>query len=279
MAAWDRGDFFAAHEALEPAWMGTDDLEERALHQGLIKVAAAYVHAVRRNPAGIAKNLSRRPAPPRPGRRRRAAHGAWTSRTLIADIDARLADPALAATATTSSGGPHPHEPSRRHPRRRSALRRHPPPDPVRPAVILDVREADEFREVRVPGSLFVPMSELGARLARCRRTGRCSSCAPRARRSQQVTGFLLQNGWEDVGNIAGGITAWERMGLPVDSGPVRRRRGHSSPADPVARRNRDRPPRARRPSSSGGIRWRAPAADPRPERPDLLRVVVARTR
>lgn len=58
LAAYGRGDFFAAHEALEPAWMGTDDLAERALHQGLIKVAAAYVHAVRGNPLGIARNLT-----------------------------------------------------------------------------------------------------------------------------------------------------------------------------------------------------------------------------
>jgi hypothetical protein len=56
--AYDRGDFFEAHELLEPAWMGTDDLAERALHQGLIKLAAAYVHGVRRNPLGIAKNLA-----------------------------------------------------------------------------------------------------------------------------------------------------------------------------------------------------------------------------
>src|SRR5947208_14226569 len=57
VAAYGRGDFFEAHEELEPAWMGTDDLAERALHQGLIKVAAAYVHAVRGNPAGVRKNL------------------------------------------------------------------------------------------------------------------------------------------------------------------------------------------------------------------------------
>ena len=37
--------------------MGTDDRAERALLQGLIKVAAAYVHDVRGNPAGIARNL------------------------------------------------------------------------------------------------------------------------------------------------------------------------------------------------------------------------------
>ncbi len=55
--AYERGDFFLAHELLEPAWMGTADLAERELHQGLIKLAAAYVHAVRGNPAGVVKNL------------------------------------------------------------------------------------------------------------------------------------------------------------------------------------------------------------------------------
>ena len=57
LAAYDRGDFFDAHEDLEPAWMGTPDLAERALLQGLIKVAAAYVHDVRGNPTGIGRNL------------------------------------------------------------------------------------------------------------------------------------------------------------------------------------------------------------------------------
>ena len=58
LAAYERGDFFEAHELLEPAWMGTPDMPERALLQGLIKVAAAYVHDVRGNPAGIARNLT-----------------------------------------------------------------------------------------------------------------------------------------------------------------------------------------------------------------------------
>ncbi len=37
--------------------MGTDDLAERAAIQGLIKLAAADVHGVRGNPAGVARNL------------------------------------------------------------------------------------------------------------------------------------------------------------------------------------------------------------------------------
>lgn len=55
--AYERGDFFLAHELLEPAWMGTADPTERAFLQGLIKLAAADVHGVRGNPAGVAKNL------------------------------------------------------------------------------------------------------------------------------------------------------------------------------------------------------------------------------
>jgi predicted metal-dependent hydrolase len=55
--AYGRGDFFLAHELLEPAWMGAREPAERALHSGLIKVAAGFVHAVRGNPAGVIKNL------------------------------------------------------------------------------------------------------------------------------------------------------------------------------------------------------------------------------
>src|SRR3954447_4838789 len=97
LAAYARGDFFEAHEELEPAWMGTDDLAERALHQGLIKVAAAYVHAVRGNPPGISRNLE--------GARRhladaRPAAAAWgvDVDALLAAVDARLADPSNAVS-------------------------------------------------------------------------------------------------------------------------------------------------------------------------------------
>jgi predicted metal-dependent hydrolase len=94
LAAYRRGDFFEAHELLEPAWMGTDDVAERELHQGLIKLAAGFVHAVRGNRAGIAKNLT--------GARDRLT-GAITGGAdtdldlarLVADIDGLLA--ALAA--------------------------------------------------------------------------------------------------------------------------------------------------------------------------------------
>lgn len=57
LAAYAAGDYFEAHELMEPAWMGSADVAERSLIQGLIKLAAADVHAVRGNPRGVRRNL------------------------------------------------------------------------------------------------------------------------------------------------------------------------------------------------------------------------------
>ena len=103
LEAYAAGDYFEAHELMEPAWMGTADVAERALIQGLIKVAAADVHAVRGNPAGVRRNLE--------GARDRLLSGAGGSITgvevdivaLLASIDARLTaleDPAMDAPLT-----------------------------------------------------------------------------------------------------------------------------------------------------------------------------------
>ena len=100
LAAYRRGDFFLAHELLEPAWMGTDVIGERELIQGLIKLAAAYVHGVRGNPLGVQKNLR--------GARTRlaAAHGGRLAVPELAglDVDRLIAaiDRRLAGTASTA---------------------------------------------------------------------------------------------------------------------------------------------------------------------------------
>ena len=92
LEAYDRGDVFLAHELLEPAWMGTRDLEERELMQGIIKLAAAFVHAARGNPAGVAKNLV--------GAREHLANAGEAGArigidvaALLLAVDARLAKP------------------------------------------------------------------------------------------------------------------------------------------------------------------------------------------
>jgi predicted metal-dependent hydrolase len=98
LEAYDAGDFFEAHELMEPAWMGSADPAERSLIQGLIKVAAADVHAVRGNPAGIRRNLE--------GARDRIRSGASGAITgvaldiedLLTAIDSRLAGSTELAT-------------------------------------------------------------------------------------------------------------------------------------------------------------------------------------
>ena len=93
LAAYERGDFFEAHEDLEPAWMGTDDRAERALLQGLIKVAAAYVHDVRGNPTGIGRNLEGARALLVEAAEERAVNIARLDiDALVEAIDLRLAD-------------------------------------------------------------------------------------------------------------------------------------------------------------------------------------------
>jgi predicted metal-dependent hydrolase len=103
--AYERGDFFEAHELLEPAWMGSDDLAERDLDQGLIKLAAAFVHGVRGNPRGIERNLegARERLVAAIGSPAETASGLDVS-ALVAAIDDRLAR--LAVDPTDSSIDP-----------------------------------------------------------------------------------------------------------------------------------------------------------------------------
>ncbi len=90
LAAYARGDYYLAHEELEPAWMGTADPAEREFLAGLIKLAAAFVHARRGNPAGAATNL--RGARVRLAGAAAAGHGGgFDIAALLAAIDDRLA--------------------------------------------------------------------------------------------------------------------------------------------------------------------------------------------
>jgi len=97
LGAYDRGEYFLAHEELAPAWMGTADPGERALLQGLIKVAAAYVHKARGNPRGIERNLvGARERLSLPGvAEATAAVDDLDVERLLADVDRRLAELAV----------------------------------------------------------------------------------------------------------------------------------------------------------------------------------------
>lgn len=90
--------------------------------------------------------------------------------------------------------------------------------DPDRP-LLVDVREANEFAEVRAPDAVLVPTSTFQQRAAELPTDRPLLIVCHVGGRSAAVTGFLARSGRTDVVNVAGGMEAWERAGLPVRRG------------------------------------------------------------
>jgi rhodanese-related sulfurtransferase len=92
--------------------------------------------------------------------------------------------------------------------------------DPAGP-ILLDVREMNEFVEVRAPGAVLVPTSAFIARLGEIPADRPLLVVCHVGGRSAAVTGYLVRAGRTDVLNVVGGMEAWVRAGLPVRRGPV----------------------------------------------------------
>jgi rhodanese-related sulfurtransferase len=90
--------------------------------------------------------------------------------------------------------------------------------DPEHP-ILLDVREAFEFTELRAPDAVLVPMSTFQTRIAELPADRPIMVVCHLGGRSAAVAGFLIRAGRTDVVNVAGGMDAWERAGLPVRRG------------------------------------------------------------
>jgi rhodanese-related sulfurtransferase len=92
--------------------------------------------------------------------------------------------------------------------------------DPDRP-ILLDVREPNEFAEVRAPGAVLVPTSTFMTRVDELPADRPLLVVCHLGGRSAAVAGYLIRAGRADVVNVAGGMDAWERAGLPVRRGAV----------------------------------------------------------
>lgn len=84
------------------------------------------------------------------------------------------------------------------------------------PPLLIDVREANEFEEVRAPGAVLVPMSTFAARAGELPSDRPLMVVCHLGGRSAAAAGFLIRSGRTDVVNVGGGMDAWERAGLPV---------------------------------------------------------------
>jgi rhodanese-related sulfurtransferase len=90
--------------------------------------------------------------------------------------------------------------------------------DPAGP-ILLDVREPNEFEEMRAPGAVLVPTSEFMARVGELPDDRPLMVVCHMGGRSAAVAGYLIRAGRTDVVNVAGGMEAWAQAGLPLHRG------------------------------------------------------------
>ena len=86
-------------------------------------------------------------------------------------------------------------------------------------AVLLDVREDQEFAGGHLPNALHIPLSALGSRgteLAKLTSRPVVAYCE-RGQRSRAAGSALFKLGFADVYQLAGGFRAWKDAGLPVE--------------------------------------------------------------
>src|SRR5438093_281234 len=86
-------------------------------------------------------------------------------------------------------------------------------------AVVLDVREPDEYAHGHVPGAINVPQAELASRLDEIPRDRPVLAICQRGSRSYRAAQFLKQLGYRDVVSVAGGTGTWEEEGKPLSYG------------------------------------------------------------
>ncbi len=82
-------------------------------------------------------------------------------------------------------------------------------------AILLDVREASEWRAGHAPKARHVPLSELARRAGELP-PGRPIIAACRSGSRSSRAAVLLARQGRQVSNLTGGMHAWARAGLPV---------------------------------------------------------------
>ncbi len=86
-------------------------------------------------------------------------------------------------------------------------------------ALIVDVREPNEYTELRARGSVLLPLGQVGDRVKDLPRDREILLMCRSGGRSAKATELLVANGFANVTNIEGGMLAWHKAELPTTSG------------------------------------------------------------
>lgn len=88
-------------------------------------------------------------------------------------------------------------------------------------AVVLDVREENEYKQGHILNAMHIPLSTLTSKIGRLdklRHRPIIANCL-NGHRSARACGLLKKQGFEKVYNLKGGINAWQEANLPLTKG------------------------------------------------------------
>lgn len=91
----------------------------------------------------------------------------------------------------------------------------------ARGELLLDIREADDHTEFRIPNSMHIPYGRLASRLAELEpyKAKPIMVIDHSGLRSPRALELLQKSGYPQVFAVKGGIAEWQAAGLPVEPG------------------------------------------------------------
>ncbi|WP_084481648.1 rhodanese-like domain-containing protein [Nocardia grenadensis] len=91
----------------------------------------------------------------------------------------------------------------------------HPHGEAAAAAILLDVREDDEWQLGHAPGAVHIPLVDVPARYGELDPDADLYVVCRQGGRSLEAVKFLASVGYEAV-NVAGGMVAWQHTGRPL---------------------------------------------------------------
>ena len=87
-------------------------------------------------------------------------------------------------------------------------------------ALLVDVRQPEEWAQGHVPGSALIPIDDLPSRLRDLPRDRKIVVVCHSGKRSRFGRDLLLNAGFTQVASMSGGLAQWEAQGQPIVTGP-----------------------------------------------------------
>jgi len=85
--------------------------------------------------------------------------------------------------------------------------------------VLIDVRQPEEFKSGHVAGARLLPLPTLATRLDKLAKDAAIYCICLSGGRSQTASDLLVRQGFTNVTNVVGGMSAWQQAGLPITRG------------------------------------------------------------